>query len=85
MTKETNDTDEISQVEREQRYHESAQLSIAVLREQIAPILMAIAQDYNGDIIAMLRPEDEDYAEVFQHQSESPVLCTCSKNKFRPC
>ncbi len=43
----------------------AAMLSIGVIREQVLPLLRALAADTTGELAAQLQPRPEDYARVF--------------------
>lgn len=43
----------------------AAALSIEVIRAQITPLLEALAADISGELVAQLRPREEDYARIF--------------------
>jgi hypothetical protein len=42
-----------------------AQNAIAILKEQLTPLLLALGQDRDGSLAAQLRPRAEDYAKAF--------------------
>lgn len=52
-------------LDRDHQFQSSALAAIEALKEQLAPLLQSLGSDQSGQVIAALRPRDEDYGRAF--------------------